>query len=121
MVHHYRASHISRVRGTRAAGGIYMRPLASMWNRIDITRSNSESVLFYDLMFLGEMITKLIVVGLIAEVEDDRARQRYAIEHTLVRADSIGDWVKALDKLTKGPESMPMPDEANRSEERRVG
>lgn len=90
-----------------------MIPLERMWNRIDVTRSDSEAVLFYDLMFLGEMVTKLIVVGLIAGANENRERQRYALEHTLVRADGIGEWVKALDQLTKGPISSQLPAEAS--------
>ena len=90
-----------------------MIPIKRMWNRIDITRSDSEALLFYDLMYLGEMLTKLIVVGLIAEVNESRERQRYALEHSLVRADGIGEWVKALDQLTKGPISSLLLDEAS--------
>src|SRR5665213_1621328 len=90
-----------------------MIPIERMWNRIDVTRSDSEALLFYDLMYLGEMLTKLIVVGLIAEVDENRERQRYALEHSLVRADGVGEWVRALDQLTKGPESSLLLDEAS--------
>jgi tetratricopeptide (TPR) repeat protein len=90
-----------------------MIPIERMWNRIDVTRSDAEGLLFYDLMYLGEMVTKLIVIGLIAEVGENRERQRYAIEHTLVRADGIGEWVRALDDLTKGPISSLLADEAS--------
>ena len=87
-----------------------MIPIDRMWSRIDITRSDSDTALFYDLMFLGEMVTKLIVVGLVATVGEDRERQRYSLEHALVRANSIGDWVGSLNELTTGPPSTLMPD-----------
>ena len=89
-----------------------MIPIVKMWDRIDITRSDSETALFYDLLFLGEMVTKLIVAGLLSLVDEDRERQRYALEYTLVRANSIGDWVTPLDELTTGPASTLMPDGA---------
>ena len=86
-----------------------MIPIDKMWNRIEITRSDSETALFYDLMFMGEMVTKLMVASLVAVVRDDRERQRYSLEHNLVRANGIGDWANALDPLTTGPPSTLMP------------
>lgn len=89
-----------------------MIPIAKMWDRINITRSESETAGFYDLLFLGEMVTKLIVAGLVSLVGEDRERQRYEVEYALVRANGIGDWVTSLDELTTGPASTLMPDGA---------
>src|SRR5689334_20906464 len=83
-----------------------------MWARVDIARSGGDAALFYDLLYLGEMLTKLTVAGLTAAVVEDRERQRYAIEHHLVRANGLGDWAAALDDLLVGPPSQLMLDAA---------
>lgn len=83
-----------------------MHPLERMWGRVEIARGDSDTSLFYDLLYLGELLTKLVVAGLTAAVAEDRERQRYAIEYQLVRANSIGDWATALDELLVGPPSQ---------------
>lgn len=83
-----------------------------MWARVEITRSDSDASLFYDLLYLGEMLTKLVAAGLTAALVEDRERQRYAIEYQLVRVNSIGDWVGALDDLLVGPPSQLSVDAA---------
>ena len=74
-----------------------------MLQRIDVARTDSETALFYDLMIAGELVLKLVVAGLTAAVTDDRDRNRYRIEHRLVRADGLGEWAGALEDLLTGP------------------
>jgi hypothetical protein len=74
-----------------------------MWDRVAVAKSDSETSLFFDLMLLGEMLTKIAVVGLASLIEEDRQRHGYSIRFSLVRADSIGEWVQKLDELTSGP------------------
>lgn len=74
-----------------------------MLQRIEVARTDSETALFYDLMIAGELVLKLVVAGLTAAVTDDRDRNRYRIEHRLVRADGLGEWVAALEDLLTGP------------------
>lgn len=71
--------------------------------RVDATRSDSDTALFYDLLFLGELVTKLTVAALVAGVRNDSERHRYRVLYRLVRADGIGDWTGSLSDLTTGP------------------
>jgi tetratricopeptide (TPR) repeat protein len=74
-----------------------------MFQRIDITRTDSETALFYDLLIAGELLLKVAVAGLTAAVADDRDRNRYRIEHRLVRADGLGEWAGSLEEVITGP------------------
>lgn len=94
-------------------GNTLIVPLDRMWQRVEVTRTDSDTALFYDLLYLGEMLTKLLVLGTTALVAEDRGRQRYAIEHALVRANSIGDWVTVLGDLLSGPASSLLDREAD--------
>lgn len=74
-----------------------------MFQRLDIARTDSETALFFELLYFGELLVKLTVAGLAAGVADDRDRNRYRLEHRLVRADGLGEWVGTLDELLTGP------------------
>jgi hypothetical protein len=67
-------------------------PIDKMWERIEVAREDSDTSLFLHLMYLGEMVTKTIVAGLVAAIVDDRDRHRYRLLHRLVRADGLGEW-----------------------------
>jgi tetratricopeptide (TPR) repeat protein len=82
-----------------------VQPLERMLERIDVGKNASDSQFFLELMYFGEMMTKLIVIGLVSSMEDDRQRQRYGIEYELVRADGVGKWIEKLDSLTVGTAS----------------
>ena len=82
-----------------------MQPLEKMLQRIEIGKNASDTQFFLELMYFGEMMTKIIIIGLVSSMEDDRHRQRYGIEYELVRADGIGTWMRKLDDLTVGTAS----------------
>jgi hypothetical protein len=90
------------VRREDALGGTRCIPLERMRERVNVTRTESETALVYDLLYAGEMAAKLAVAGLVATTDDDRERHRYRIEHGLVRASGIGDWARALTDPTPG-------------------
>lgn len=75
-----------------------------MMNRVT-TNGDTDVVLFYELLYAGEFITKLAAAALVAALEDEREKHRYRFMHTLVRADGIGDWVTAIEELCTGPAS----------------
>jgi hypothetical protein len=77
-----------------------------MWQRVDLARDDSDTALFYDLLFLGELAVKLTTSALISMLGEDRERQRYAIEHALVRANGIGDWATKVDEILTSPVSQ---------------
>lgn len=97
------------------AGGLVPRciPLSRMWDRVEITKSDSETALMFDLLYLGEMAAKMAVAGLVAGIEDDRERHRYRLEHTLVRANGIGEWSRALTDILTGPASQHLTEAAS--------
>jgi NB-ARC domain len=51
-------------------------------------------------------VVRLTAAALIAAIEDDRERHRYRLVHSLVRADGIGEWSRAIDDTLTGPASQ---------------
>ncbi len=80
-----------------------LKPISKMRDRVEVARNESDVVLFYDLMKLGELVVKTATAGLIAAVQDDRGRHRYRLLHGLVRANGVGDWSRAAEAATKPP------------------
>lgn len=81
-------------------------PVARMLERTRLAKEESDTAYFFDLLYTGEMLLKLLVAELVAGVEDDRDRHRYSAEYRLIRADGIGEWVDVLDELLTGPTSQ---------------
>lgn len=81
-------------------------PITQMVDRVEQDGTDSDIARFYSLLFLGEVVTKAVVLGTAAGIEDDRDRRRYAIHHRLVRSDGLGDWCSALDEILTGPPSQ---------------
>ena len=71
--------------------------------RIRLDREDSDSAYFQALTLKLEYLTKLVTAGVLACVGDDADRHRYSQEHTLVRANSIGEWVHVLNNVLSGP------------------
>ena len=80
-------------------------PIERMRDRVNAARNDSDTALFYDLLFYGELVTKLLVAGIVAGIGDDAERHRYRLLHRLVRADGIGEWSSALSDAATGPAS----------------
>ena len=71
--------------------------------RIELDRQDSDSAYFHASTLKLEYLTKLVTAGVLACIGDDTDRHRYSVEHALVRADSIGEWVRALNSVLVGP------------------
>lgn len=84
-----------------------MLPLRSMWERVDLTATESDVAYFYDLLNLGELLTKLVTSAMVASI-DDREHNRYTLERNLLHADSLGDWVTGLDDTLVGVSALMM-------------
>jgi len=80
-----------------------LMPLAKMRDRLKIEGEESDTSIFLNLMYLGELLTKLTVAGFVAAVQDDRDRQKYRAKYKFVRAVGIGDWSSALLGIVTGP------------------
>ena len=78
-------------------------PIRLMKERIEVARQDSDTALFFHLLYFGEMILKLTAAGLVAAIGDDRDRHRYRQLYRLVRADGIGEWSTAIDDTLTGP------------------
>lgn len=81
-------------------------PLRKIRERVEVARQDSDSNLFFNLLYTGEMILKMVVAGLVSGITDDPERHRYRQLHKLVRADGLGDWCEALDDILVGPASQ---------------
>ena len=80
-----------------------LKPLARLLERAEEEKEDSDAAYFLSLMYLGETVTKLTVLGLLAASREDSDRNRYRIEHKLARANGIGDWVTSLNEILTGP------------------
>lgn len=88
-----------------AASKTVFAPMDLMMKRVR-RYSNSDSELFTELLYAGELIVKITVAAFVASIEDDREHHRYRLLHALVRADGIGAWASALDEALSGPASQ---------------
>jgi hypothetical protein len=81
------------------------KPIDMMLERVNRMRADSDTALFHELMYAGEFVVKLTAAAFIALIDDDRERHRYRLLHSLIRADGLGDWSRALDDALIGPAS----------------
>lgn len=81
-------------------------PALRMLDRARLAQEESDTAYFFDLLYQGEMLLKTLTIELLAALQDDREKHRYAIEYELVRADGIGKWAEALDQIVTGPASQ---------------
>ena len=78
-------------------------PFERMKSRIDTSKSDSDLGYFYDLLLYGEFLTKTIALYLVSTINEDAERTQYRLEHSLVRANAIGDFSKAIEDIVIGP------------------
>ncbi len=82
------------------------RILARMNDRVMRDMGEGDVSYFHALALKMEFVAKLVTAGVVACIEDDADRNRYALEHKLVRASSLGDWTAALQSGLTGPPSQ---------------
>lgn len=73
-----------------------------MFTRLDASKEESDTTYFFDLLYLGEMLTKIIVSSMISSVTEEADRNRYRLLHRIVRADGIGEWSSVLEETLTG-------------------
>lgn len=81
-------------------------PIERMIERLESTKGDSDLAYFYDLLLLGEQLTKTITLFLVASINEDNDRTKYRHEHFLIRANAIGDFSKTIDEILVGPTSQ---------------
>ena len=84
-------------------------PMIKIMERVS-QNGDSDYELFNELLLVGEFIIKTTVAAFVASIEDDRDSHRYQLLHTLVRANSLGDWVESIDRICSGPASQHLSD-----------
>lgn len=87
-------------------------PLKLASERVQRAKQDSDTTLFFELLYLGEFVLKLITCGMVAAIEDDRDGHRYRLVHTLLRADGVGEWGRCLNDVLSGPSSQFLVSEA---------
>ena len=74
-----------------------------MDRRVALDKEVGDYDYFFSLSLKLEYLTKVVTCAVVACVGDDADRHRYSLEHKLVRADSLGEWVEVLNKALVGP------------------
>ena len=69
-------------------------------------KSDSDFTYFFSLLLATEALAKTIVLGIVSAIADDKERNRYRLEHQLVRSDGLGDWGRVLEDALIGPASQ---------------
>lgn len=82
------------------------RAIDQVMQRVRVAKADSDLNYFFSLLLAGEALFKTVTLGIIAALEDDKDRNRYRLEHTLARADGLGDWGRALEDALSGPASQ---------------
>ncbi|MDF1814047.1 MAG: NB-ARC domain-containing protein [Verrucomicrobiales bacterium] len=88
------------------------KAIEQVLQRAEAEKEESDFAYFFSLLLSAEALTKTIVSGMIAAVGDDAERNRYRIEHALIRADGIGDWCECLEDVLTGAASQYLLNEA---------
>lgn len=86
--------------------------LTHVFSRCEQARSESDFTYFWSLLLAGEALTKTIALGVVSAIADDKDRNRYRLEHQLVRSNGLGDWGRALEDALSGPASQYLLTEA---------
>lgn len=74
--------------------------------RAERAKSDSDFTYFFSLLLASEALAKTMVLGIVAAIADDKDRNRYRLEHQLVRSDGLGDWGKAVEDALTGHASQ---------------
>ncbi len=80
--------------------------------RIALDREEGDIAYLNALMLKLEFLTKVVVAGVVACISDDVDRHRYTLEHKLVRADSLGEWIEILNTALVGAPAQSLVPEA---------
>lgn len=70
--------------------------------RTEYAKEDSDFTYFFSLLLAAETIAKTAVIGIVASIGDDKNRNRYRLEHQLVRSDGLGDWGRVLEDALSG-------------------
>jgi energy-coupling factor transporter ATP-binding protein EcfA2 len=79
-----------------------------MKSRVETSKEDSDLGYFYDLLLYGEFLTKTIALYLVSTINEDTERTQYRLQHSLVRANAVGDFSKAIEDIVIGPAAQQL-------------
>ena len=77
-----------------------------MDTRVALDKEDGDHAYFNALSLKLEYLAKVVTAGVVACIGDDVGRQRYSLEHQLLRTDSFGKWIETLHAALIGPSSQ---------------
>lgn len=80
--------------------------------RAQKAKSDADFTYFFSQLLSAEALAKTMVLGVVASIADEKERNRYRLEHQLVRSDGLGDWGKVMEDALTGPASQFLLTEA---------
>jgi hypothetical protein len=92
------------------------RALEQVLQRTESAKSESDFTYYFMSLHAAEALAKTIVLGVIAAITDDNDRNRYRLEHQIVRSDGMGDWAKVVEDALIGPASQFLLTEARKEQ-----
>jgi hypothetical protein len=92
-------------------------PVLRMLERAEVARAESDTSYFFELLYLGELVIKILTIEILAGMQEERDRHRHALEYRLVRANGIGEWADVLDEALTGPASQHLIGAARESQQ----
>ena len=90
--------------------------IEQMLERAEKAKNESDFYYFNTLLYAGEALVKTITFGMLAAVKDDDERNRYRLEHNLVRNNGPGDCSQVLEDILKGPASQHLLHDARKEQ-----
>ena len=76
--------------------------IEQVMKRTGSAKDDSDFTYFFSLLLAAEAVAKIAVIGIVASIGDDKNRNRYRLEHKLVRADGLGEWGRVLEDAVSG-------------------
>jgi hypothetical protein len=65
--------------------------------------AEGDVALYHSVLLYGEYAFKVVILTMVSALEIDREGHRYRQLHALVRANSLGEWVRIADETLSGP------------------
>ncbi len=67
--------------------------------RLNLSKDESDSSYFIELLLKGEFLTKIIATVVVSSIINDKERTKYKYEYRLVRGNGIGEWSNIVDEI----------------------
>lgn len=78
-------------------------PVDLILERVARNGTESDATRFWELTYAGEFLIRLTAATIVACIDNSKDRDRYSLEHRIVRAGGIGDWVQVIEQALTGP------------------